>query len=365
MSYTLGDILEAYEYNYGHNLTQNIASLLYLADCFEPTFLSCISEEIGVNNKKNNLFELFPFISHEISIEKKATYIANELFFEDFSEGHNFLVKATQQLFFGPRCEIWESKIPQWIDSNLSIVVNILQNLGLASSIIPTKKEYDCVAVFGSTAYEMQKRLNFSYDLINKEIISLNDSIFLLSGERYANPKIDNISLIINTAEYFGLKNQQVTEAHIMEKLHLNYIKIQDLNVNYKLVDTARGSKSRPNTADTIEEFIKQYPNKCGSVLFISRSPHIYEQAEAAYAVIKKTNLKLEYEVVGDKYNYDEIPILHAAYQMIRSMAGAWFRGWKRVEFGFYNNSVEMPSELTYTTNCVRNFKNQTLVTPY
>lgn len=363
MSYTLGDVFEAHGYDYGFNPNENFATLLDIAGAFNADFTSCISEELQFDDKAgNNLFNVTSVLEQIQSKEARNAVILHELQFDDFTDAHAFLVKSTQQLFFNRAGERWDTKIPVWIENNLSQVTKILKNLNSCKEILPSQNEYDCLAVHGATTAEMNKRLTFAYKLLAEDIIEVNHGLFLLTGERYANEKIDSAFIIEAAAEHFEVSVDEVTEAHMMEKIHLDYVQSDDsYNFSYYVVDAPNGGKSRPSTVDTIELFINDFGHQCGSILFISRNPNIYAQAEASHTIIKSMDRDISYETVGGACEYNEAPPLHAAYHTIMPVAGAWFGAWYRVEREVKGKVGEFNNAIRYTPTCATGMKNQTL----
>jgi hypothetical protein len=348
---TLGDVIEAYEYNYEDNASKNIARLFDIAGAFEPEYANCIFEELEINSEATNLAEILIKLKDQADPQTRAEIISTELTFQDFTSAHNLLVKLSQQLFFNRSGERWDSSIPSWISSNANKIMDTLQLIGTCQVIKPRNEEYDCIAVFGATANEMSKRVDFAYKLHSD--VTIHKGIFLLTGERYAIPKVDTDKAITQAAEYFNIPSSNVTEAHIMEKIYLEQGEKFSPCMNYKVVNVPKGEKSRPNTEDTIHRFLDEYETVCTSTLFISRSPNTYAQAEATHLVLYNRNSAMEYEVVGGSCNYDEVPPVYAAYHTLMPMAGAWLGGYSRVEREVTGMEIEAKYSLKFNEQCV------------
>ncbi len=331
-AYHLGDVFAAYGYGY-NNANENLAMLLDYAGAFDTNYSRCLLEDFAFKGK-NNVEDFVQILDQLHSQEARKAAILFELGFEDFTDAHNYLIRITQQLFFNRSGERWDSKIPQWISDNLEEVMIILKDMHSCDEILPTEKEYDCVAVFGASSYEMDKRLKFVYSLKEEHGVNF-DYIFLLTGQRYVDPRVDSNYLIETSAIHFNIDSLNVTEAHLMEKMHLEYsVGNKMVGMKYFVIDSMpRGGRDRPTTRDTIEDFVND-PNfeQCNSVIFVSKSPNIYAQGEDVHKLMPRIAPEVQYEVIGGKCKYDETLPLNAAYHDIMPIAGALYGGWERVE---------------------------------
>ena len=349
--YTLGNVIEAYGYDYDNSASTNIVQLLDIAGAFEQEYVNCIFNELDIKPEATNLIETLQKLKSQTNPTDRAEIICNELIFQDFTTAHNLLIKLSQQLFFNRSGERWDSSIPSWMNNNANKIMDILQLIGTCQAVQPRNKEYDCVAVFGATANEMNKRIDFAYKLYNN--MTIHKGIFLLTGERYANAKVDTDKAITQAAEHFNISSSNVTEAHIMEKIYLEQSEEFSLCMNYKVVNAPKGERPRPNTEDTIYKFLDEYETVCTSTLFISRSPNTYAQAEATHSVLYNRNSTMGYEVVGGSCSYDEVPPVYAIYHTLMPMAGAWFGGYSRVEKEVTGMETEVNNSLKFNGQCI------------
>ena len=347
MSYTLGNVLDSHDYGYSYSQNQDVLHLLDIAGGFDLNFALCIGKEIDLNPDLNNLLEILSKLK-EVNDSNERRQTLNNIKFDNFTDAHKFFIKLTQELFFKRSGERWEAKSPDWITSHEQEVLSIARNLGLCDTVIPKETSYDCLAVFGASSGTMQKRLDYSYQIIRQNSLDISEGIFLLTGERYVTTGIDNSTLIELARNHFS--TSKVTESHLMEIINLDYQNQYDLNhINYFVIDTPKGDKSRPNTDDTLIQFFDTYEDKCSNVVFVSNNPYINSQKESVYNVVTKKNVHVSYEVVGDGCDYDALN----PHPLLMSAAATWFKAWDRIEYSMNNNNdASGMKTLGYTNRC-------------
>ena len=153
---------------------------------------------------------------------------------------------------------------------NPAKVRDLLTQLGMVNEVLPPKKQYDAIVIFGGTLNNMRKRLAYAEKLITNQKISAPQIVFLV-GQRMSDPKIE--------------EGHTTTETELARLVYAQSSLSKTTPALF--VDTpAQGNPpKRPTTADTIVEWIKQKPSQ--NVLFISSNPHIGYQAAVAQRALK------------------------------------------------------------------------------
>lgn len=222
----------------------------------------------------------------------------------------NWLVKVTQREFFAraPGVERWQQATGAWMTAQEKEIREVVARLGLCSAQNPKGIAYDAVAVFGSTAPNMEGRLKFAKMLIDSGLVKTT-GLVLLAGERAAQadePMVPDTAekkgkpavLVDGPAAYLkevaesnGIAVDKVTETHLIQDVHRRLAESDPQSVFAKLpkpliANAKKGDKPRPNTIDNLE-LLKTFPGfaDAKSVLFISSAPHITSQYEDVLTV--------------------------------------------------------------------------------
>lgn len=271
-------------------------------------------------------------------------------------ETHNWLIEVTQNKFYAKqKGERWEQKIPEWINKNANVVVEDSKRMGFLSKIYPKQNKFECAAIFGSTAPNMQLRIeDFKYRVENDEIKV--DKVFLLTGERYAASKVDGGEKYIKKiAKKYKVKDSEVTETMLMEDLYhalsSNTKVLKDIPV--KVIDTPRGDKARPNTIDTLYQFLRGLQsNECKTIIYISKAPYTLAQGEDTKKIMYILSPQRKFEVIGDGVGVEikQIPIESAAYHGSMALAGQLYSGFEMVTKQI-NSKYNMCSSIEYLSN--------------
>jgi hypothetical protein len=187
-----------------------------------------------------------------------------------------------------------QSNLERWQVNEIEIndknyVISLLKKLNFVDSVYPKKNEFDYVILLGADSKNVIARINFLINLCQKGVKFKN--LICLGAQRPCD-KHDFID------QWKNLKNIPKTETEII-KFYLNQSKLPT-NSNIVFVDTPMQEKSkgffiRPNTQDTVIEWLKTNP-KPGSCLVISNNPYIKYQG----AILQKNLPKsFEIETVG------------------------------------------------------------------
>jgi len=253
-----------------------------------------------------------------IELLKLTGAFSKQQFDEDFA-ACNFdvgawLVRVTQREFFArkPGQERWEQPKLTWLEKNKPLVLNLIDKLGLGEAKLPNQTQYDFIAIFGSTYYDMCARFDFIRELVDEGKV-IAKQLYFLTGERYASKMADG-----------DAANELMTERQIME---LAYQQIKRNGTFAQLpitvIDTNRNDKHRPNTKMTLYDFFDVLPEKRNTYqtgLFVSSAPDILPQHEAVLTVLKDLNRSdVIAETVGSATE------ILPAQRAIGALAGAWY----------------------------------------
>jgi hypothetical protein len=256
----------------------------------------------------------------------------------------NQFIYITQKYFFARKDERWDLKIPKWIVKNPIQAFNYSQELNLHQAIYPIEKEFDAFIVFGANKSEIFRRLKFVRNLLKNNLTKKPKQIYLLSGARTLTERIDGSKESINKLKIKYNVNE-IFETHLFSDMYDKVIGKLAQDIEKVKVHTPKNKERRPNTFDTILYLLENFPLPGKKLLFISRSPTIFEQKAA---VEKATNDKsIYYEVVGGECTYNEVVNeAKAAYHLLMSFAGMLFETYQYVfeklceEYG-YNYNIE------------------------
>ena len=231
-----------------------------------------------------------------------------------FEKVFNF-VKSTQKIFLNrkPKQERWEVSSQAWINDNThDELVKNLKILGFFDDTLPKSKSYDAICILGAAGPTMKSRINFLESLIYEHDISSNN-IFLLTGERYLNTKVDfkNDQDRIDLEKHFNKSYEELTERHLFEYLYENSRLNDTFSPN--IIDTKQKDGFRPTTQTTVEQFLLSIKDKpeIKKILFISNQPSVGYQNSLITEVVCRCNSEIEFETVGkgcpDTYSIQRI----------------------------------------------------------
>jgi hypothetical protein len=282
-----------------------------------------------------------------------SAYTAPHCASQDEYAALDWLIKVTQEKFYARATgERWEQKIPSWIIKEPDKIISEAKALGVIDRTSPTKPDFECAAIYGSTAPEMRKRIEDFKSRVEEG--SLNtQKVFLLTGERYATASVDGgEGYIKKLAQNNTVSEDKVTETMIMEDIYeTQALGAKKLIKDPITIDTPRGKKARPNTIDTIEAFLKAIKkDECASIVFISRAPYKIAQEEDTKKIMYLQSPWRKFEVIGGAAQITEVN--HgdsAAYHMLMAIAGGLYGGFEMVSREL-NSKYDMCTSIEYLT---------------
>lgn len=212
------------------------------------------------------------------------------------------IVEQTQKAFLRPadkeRWEIgWETKL------NPETANNLFDKLGLIKEVKPSDQQYDYALLMGAIASTVRTRLNYLATLF-KNGIHFKKIIFL-GGARPLDTELESEFILYNPDVTRYPLNPAWQKPSKLPKTEIEMMRMlyeqMDLSSEFRaipvrFIDTPmqqnpNGTIRRPNTADTIKEWLTTKP-KHGSVLVISNQPYIGYQD-----VIVRTFLPSEFKI--------------------------------------------------------------------
>jgi hypothetical protein len=221
--------------------------------------------------------------------------------------------------------------------SNAQEIIDLATELNLLTENPPHQKHYDCAAILGSTAPNMEKRIEYFAANVNKWLKV--QEVFLLTGERHIDPKKYNDGSdehLKSVATKFVLDKSQISEHHLMQDVYdrLCLAQTSCKAIPYKMIYSQPTINGRAHTIDTLEDFAKNYINtdKCKSIVFVSTAPFIQYQYEIIYKFMKDKDYNLNYEVIGSSANPKEAPNLaKASHYILMAFAEALYASRDRI----------------------------------
>jgi hypothetical protein len=277
-----------------------------------------------------------------IDLLKIADSSIPEVYFQENCPDQSTLIAAEKMLIevtqnkFRARAESQErheSGIPKWIDNDIALlIIDNFIKLNFISEKAPDLQKYPCVALLGSTAPNMQERLDFFVSLLSSSDLEIG-TLYLLTGTRTVDPDKYNdgsVEYIQSIKEKF--KVDMVTEKELIQDVYDKVCKPDSKcsKMKVKLVNAVK-NQGRANTLDTLIEFKAQAEN-CDRVLYISIAPFIVYQNEII-AKFAKDHFKHEYETVGKGTNIDiGLPKIKIAHYMVMSFAEALYAARSRIK---------------------------------
>jgi hypothetical protein len=222
----------------------------------------------------------------------QATNIKHDgTLFNIFTETQKWWLRPSGQ-------ERWENQTVFTFNHNN--VSQLFEDLALVHEIEPSNQHYNYVILLGATVESVRNRLAYLITLWNNGVRF--DSIIILTGQRPLDPTIESPELLLhNNSTTFPCKpnwqfNGQLPRTETeMIKLVFDQADIPTelKNIPVYFIDTPmqlteNGALRRPNTLDTIKEWLKLYNPPTGSILAISNQPFVgYQDAVLRYYLPK------------------------------------------------------------------------------
>ena len=264
-----------------------------------------------------------------------------EVYFSDNCPNHNALIEAEKMLIevtqdkFRTRSEgkeRHESEVPKWINETIALlIIDNFAKLNFISEKAPALQKYPCAALLGSTAPNMENRLDFLVSLINDRDLKI-ETLYLLTGTRSVDSSKYNdgsVEYIQSVKEKFNV--EIVTEKELIQDVYDRVCKVSPKCNEIKLMlINAVKDEGRAKTLDTLIEF-KNYAKNCERVLYISIAPFIAYQNEVI-AKFAKNHFQHEYETIGKKADIAiNLPKAKIAHYLVMSFAEALYGARTRI----------------------------------
>ncbi len=197
----------------------------------------------------------------------------------------NDLVAATQRIWCRPQGSERSDLRPIFTDK-LEECMELFNQLGLCSNVLPRGREFKYGLVLGSTAKQMAGRLDFLERLIANEAIVV-EKLILLAGARELWPEDYEYLEQVTT-------NNCKTEANALYTLleHTSlFPRLRELPI--AIIDSqAEAGDSRPRTINTVRDWIATQPLP-GACIAISTNPYIPYQ-DVTLRTFLDSNFSLE-----------------------------------------------------------------------
>jgi hypothetical protein len=179
------------------------------------------------------------------------------------------IVRATQKHWIQSGKERWEFEEVAIKDPQN--ILGLLKETGCIDEIQTKENSYDYALLLGATAPRVETRLNFLIKEWNRGVRFKR--LIFLTGQRMLDPKIETFPDHIKTeTDMISFLYRQKDLPEGMRKIPLEIIDAPA----HKLEN---GKMRRPNTKDTLVEWLKQNPAP-GKCLFISNQPYVgYQDA--------------------------------------------------------------------------------------
>jgi hypothetical protein len=168
----------------------------------------------------------------------------------------------------------------------------LFTDLELIQEIKPAQQQYNHVVLLGSTIQSIRNRLAYLITLWNNGVRF--DSINILAGQRPLDKTIESLEILLDTTstalsckQSWQLNGALPTTETEMIKMIFDQADLpsewNNIAINFvetPMQQTENDSQRRPNTHDTIVEWITLYNPQAGSILAISSQPFIgYQDA--------------------------------------------------------------------------------------
>jgi hypothetical protein len=210
------------------------------------------------------------------------------------------ILTQTQKTWLRPAGqERWENQTPlTCVCENLP---TLFENLALVHEVKPLKLHYNYAVFLGATLETVRSRLAHLITLWNDGIRF--DSIIVLAGKRQLDSTLESPESLLNNtcAQLPSKQNWQfngqlpTTETEMIKFVFdqtntpEKWSTIPCIFVDAPMQTAENGSLRRPNTQDTVDEWLKQNNPTPGSILSISNQPYIgYQDAVLRKALPKE-----------------------------------------------------------------------------
>lgn len=215
------------------------------------------------------------------------------------------IVAAVQKKFLRQAgTERWENQTNTLPDTEQ---LQLFKELNLIQEIIPTQKQYDYALLLGGVLEDVHIRVEHLINLWKNEGIRFK-SLIILTGERPLDEQIESKQSLIS----YNVKNicLPTTEYELMKfvlaqtDLPIEWKKssFSSVLVNAPMQKMADGSLRRPNTEDTIIEWLTKHNPYRGTILAVSNQPFGGYQD----AALRKNLSHFTIETVGAAYKDNE-----------------------------------------------------------
>lgn len=214
------------------------------------------------------------------------------------------ILAATQKYWLRPvGKERWEEQKNVNVPS--AYLSSLFASIYLTQEVIPSITHYDYAVLLGADVETIRHRLAHLITLSN-EGISFN-SIVVLSGARPLDKNIESKEIVLhnNCATLPSKQNWclnhrfPTTETEMIKlvfdqtNLPASWDKIPIIFVDTPLQKTENNLLRRPNTQDTIKQWLNEYSPQYGSVLAISNPPYTgYQDALLRQVVPEKFSIE-------------------------------------------------------------------------
>ncbi len=208
-----------------------------------------------------------PMQDHKINPES-LSQLASAL---DIPEGANILAETQKRWLRKPGQERWH--VVELSPEQKSFVLNWAIEQGLYKSWKPLESKYDKAFILGATTSRMEKRLKYLKELW-EEGIRFSEVVWL-TGDRPLDKQVDGL---------FERCSNESEAAHLLWEEAALPKEMRKLSVVFSATPMKKEGTvlRRPNTADTIQEWLKTTSKPC-KLLFVSDQPFCGYQ----FAVIK------------------------------------------------------------------------------
>ena len=207
------------------------------------------------------------------------------------------IVEDTQKEWLRkPGQERWHQE--EKLEQKKNELIPLFQELGVISAISPSKSYYTYALILGATLQRVRTRIAYLHELGQKGIVF--DQIILLGGKRPLDPEIEKSEQLLdyNNPDLPIRKDWQfngslpTTETEMMKMVVDQSELPQRIKQRIVIIDTpmqpaANNTLRRPNTADTMKEWLKNNP-KPGSCLALSNQPYIGYQHSVITTLLPK-----------------------------------------------------------------------------
>jgi hypothetical protein len=273
------------------------------------TFTSFYCSETQSNTTKNPILACI-LVNEDNAPTPALLAILNETKIEHDGTLQTIFTETQKKWLRPAGQERWEDQTPLTCDCEK--LPQLFEKLSLTQEIKPAHLHYDYAVLLGATLNTVRNRLAHLIALWDSGIHF--DSIIILGGKRPLDNTIESSqALLNNTVTSLPFKqnwefNGQLptTETEMMKFVFdqtdtpATWKTIPLIFVDAPMQKTENGSLRRPNTQDTVDEWLKNNP-KPGSILSISNQPYIgYQDAVLRKALPKEFTVETAGEACSD-----------------------------------------------------------------